>query len=215
MQLVSKYGSALRIAELIYKEKMFFAKHAPHIDRPRDDKSASLIRMVQEELQHVRAEHEAKEHSDFVEAGKCNSDAGKQDCKLSESEGLSPFHHLPEAPDSSAPDELAANTDASKPPQGFNYATTYASPSSRLYCSETEREHLMQRLNESWGSCMPKSMQRLYEHALSLLDTERSPEPSRHLFGSITFGKASSGTMPLRDLVKTLHHKSGKTEVMH
>ena len=73
--LIAKYSSSLHIAELIYKEKVFFSTHAPFIQRPRDDKAASLVRMLHEEVEltRMKSEVEAEEGTEQDETGNCKS----------------------------------------------------------------------------------------------------------------------------------------------
>lgn len=217
--LIAKYGSSLHIAELIYKEKVFFSTHAPFIERPRDDKAASLVRMLQEEVELMRMESEveAEEGTEQDETGNCKSNgtAGsaigieiRPRLDSVSTEMWTPLcpnlHHThkptPEADKSADSQTNAATVSASVVP---------SSPSRQSLTVE-ERAKVLAHINQGWGALVPNSLHAMYVQAISVMATEPKAQTNKP-----TLGKSALGTMPLRDLVKSLHNKSaGNVKVM-
>jgi len=206
----------LHIAELIYKEKVFFSAHAPQIDRPRDDKAASLVRMLHEEVEQMRAEKDVKLIGEVTKADEAGG--GKHKGATSTGFGFeipaekwSP--HLPEP----APNPTSYSADGSfihSVNSQANAITFSASvvPTSqtRQACTSEERAQLLGRINQTWGATVPQSLHAMFTQALSVMSTETKIDPR-----SSQVGKSSLGTMPLRDLVKSLHNKSaGNVKIM-
>jgi len=215
--LISKYGSSLRIAELIYKEKVFFSVHAPQIDRPRDDKAASLVRMLHEEVELMRAENDMKS-----EEGTDQDEAGNSNHKRSSSTGFG-IETDSEHSDMWTPLLTEQTPTLTSDPDGSFFrtvdsqtnATTFSASvvppcQARHACTSEERPQLLARISESWGAVVPQSLQAMYVQAQSVMSTETKADASK-----LQLGKSSLGTMPLRDLVKSLHNKSvGNVKVM-
>jgi len=213
--LIAKYSSSLHIAELIYKEKVFFSTHAPFIQRPRDDKAASLVRMLHEEVEltRMKSEVEAEEGTEQDETGNCKSNgtAGSEigveirpHLDSVSTEMWTPLHHAPkptpEADKSADSQTNAATVSASVVP---------SSPSRQLLTVE-ERAKVLAHINQGWGALVPNSLHAMYVQAISVMATEPKAYTNKP-----ALGKSSLGTMPLRDLVKSLHNKSaGNVKVM-
>ena len=215
--LIAKYGSSLHIAELIYKEKIFFSTHAPYIDRPRDDKAASLVRMLLEELELMRVENrvETKEETNRNKAENCKSsiNAGREFEVETQSHGdftrterwtpLQPPMHHSQTPEADALDDLHANAASCS-------ASVIPSSLSRQQLTIEERAQVLSYVNQGWGALVPNSLHAMYVQAISVITTETIAHTNKPVLG-----KSALGTMPLRDLVKSLHNKSaGNVKVM-
>ena len=188
--IIKRHGTALRLAELIYKEKMFFASHASHLDRPRDDKAASIRCMLTQEVLDMRA-------ADRVE-------------KLQDQEELKEEPEMHESSDDSNLSTSTDEVDHSTHQQGSSSTSVESVPlgedanSGKL--SEEDCTRLASRIGSSWGAQVPNSLQQIYDSELVALKTSvRHEIRSNH----------SLGTMPLRDLVKNLHGRNkGNSKMM-
>ena len=197
--ILQRHGNALRLAELIYKEKMFFAAHAPELDRPRDDKSSSLHYMLHREVVEMRKES--------TKLTNCTQDSNEEDADVAPtttaintatSYGNSPLDMS--RTEHSLQDSLKQCSTVTPPTEAEN--------SDIQVLSDEECECLLGRIKGSWGAQLPDSLQHIFD--TSMVDLKAGCGKHVRIPNS-----QALGTMPLRDLVKNLHGKSkGSTKVM-
>jgi hypothetical protein len=207
-QLVAQYGSALRIAELIYTEKKFFSHWAPQLERPRDDKFTSLFKMVHKEILDLHAEDQAKASAHASERDSaffkdtCSTIECKEadvDANVGSYQDESEINHIVPKPSSSTKDGTAAVG-----------ASAVSTTLSLFHCPQTECERLRTRIESKWGPHVPSSLASMYDQAFNAIKAETKPEEAQN-----SFGRSTVGTMPLRDLVKSLHVKGrGNVKIM-
>ena len=186
--IIKRHGTALRLAELIYKEKIFFASHASQLDRPRDDKAASIRCMLTQEVLDMRTDtagdtQEREEMKEEPEAQSCTD--ANMDTSTDEFEA-SPHQ------------QCSSSTSVESVP------LSEESRNGKLTKEDCAR--LTDRIDSSWGPEMPDSLQQIYHLEFAALKTSVKHEV-RH--------NHSLGTMPLRDLVKNLHGRNrGASKMM-
>ncbi len=200
--LVAQYGSALRIAELIYTEKKFFSRWAPQLERPRDDKFTSLFKMVHKEILEMHAEDQAKAAGS---AQPSDSASFKNTCSTAECKEADMDASMSSYQDDSEMDHIFPQTSSStKDGTAAVSASAVSTTLSLFHCPQTECEKLRTRIESKWGPHVPSSLASMFDQAFNAIKAETKPEEALN-----SFGRSTVGTMPLRDLVKSLHVKGG------
>jgi len=200
LTIINEHGSSLRLAELIYKEKMFFALHASDLQRPRDDKAGSLSHMIYNELKYIVDENSNDDNED----GAVDDEDGGY--------GKSTSHHEVEF-------LLNSDTESKEETQSTDYipfsgvvstmTSSFSNETSNRELTEDEYSRLTGRLQNTWLADLPDSLLDVFNIAMQSLKNDLRRTEVR---SSI---QTTQNTMPLRDLVKNLHGKvSASAKIM-
>ncbi len=201
-EVLKRHGTALNLAELIYEEKMFFAKHASSLDRPRDDKTYSLKMMLLSELKEMRCE------TKMALSSKANSSSYQSNDQTfpAETKDISKDDYTFESLDGPVESEVSQQSLSNANSIGSQGAAQVHSQNVNECTgvekiSKEEFDILLCRISNTWGAELPGSLRNIYDNAVTEFMSSLH-HPIR------CSGAQSFGTMPLRDLVKNLHGKN-------